>query len=83
MSERSDLPGELLLQRQAVGGREPLKRERGATADVNLLDDALSSRVARNGLQHQVWKENGGQFKQSEQFHLTFAPGSMMFCVTF
>lgn len=46
------------------------------TADVGLLDDALSSRVARNGLQHQVWKENGGQLKMSERFHLTSAPES-------
>ena len=46
------------------------------TADVGLLDDALSSRVLRNGLQHRVWKENGGQFKNSEQFHLTSAPES-------
>lgn len=46
------------------------------TADVNLLDDALSSRVLRNGLQHQVWKENGGQLKMSERFHLTSAPDS-------
>ena len=44
------------------------------TADVNILDDKLTSRTLRNGLQHQVWKENGGQFKLSEQFHLTSAP---------
>ena len=46
------------------------------TADVNILDDKLSSRIFRNGLQHQVWKENGGQLKMSERFHLTSAPDS-------
>ena len=53
------------------------------TADVNILDDKLSSRIFRNGLQHKVWKENGGQFKLSEQFHLTSAPeGSYKFATT-
>lgn len=38
---------------------------------ADVIDDTISKRVVRNGIQHLAWKEAGGQFTLVEQFHLT------------
>jgi len=45
-------------------------------ADIDIRDNTLSKRIQRNGIEQKVWREAGGDFTRSEQFHLTNAPES-------
>ena len=38
---------------------------------VNLIDGSLKTNIKRNGLEHRIWKEQGGRFTMEEQQMLT------------